>query len=83
MLISSRRRPAIQSALGRVAAVGLDHEQEVHAMAKLTVTGRGRAINRAITLAITLASLTVGGTFWIPEPGERLFAPAWPVNPAA
>jgi len=79
MLISSRRRPAIQSALGRVAAVGLDHEQEVHAMAKLTVTGRGRAI----TLAITLASLTVGGTFWIPEPGERLFAPAWPGNPAA
>jgi len=52
-------------------------------MAKLTVTGRGRAINRAITLAITLASLTVGGTFWIPEPGERLFAPAWPANPAA
>ena len=79
MLISSRRRPAIQSALGRVAAVGLDHEQEVHAMAKLTVTGRGRGIIRAITLA----SLTVGGTFWIPEPGERLFAPAWPANPAA
>ena len=79
MLISSRRRPAIQSALGRVAAVGLDHEQGVHAMAKLTVTGRGRGIIRAITLAI----LTVGGTFWIPEPGERLFAPAWPGNPAA
>jgi len=62
-----------------VAAVGLDHEQEVHAMAKLTVTGRGRGIIRAITLAI----LSVGGTFWIPAPGERLFAPAWPGNPAA
>ena len=50
-------------------------------MAKLTVTGRGRG--RGIIRAITLARLTVGGTFWIPEPGERLFAPAWPGNPAA
>ena len=48
-------------------------------MAKLTVTGRGRAITRAITRA----GLTAGGTFWIPEPSERLFAPAWPGNPAA
>jgi len=46
-------------------------------MAKLTVTGRGRAITRAvtraITRAITRAGLTVSDTFWTPEPQRTAF----------